>query len=147
MKFWEDEARVFDEMELSPANYRDWKNASRSFESIGAYHWLDVNMIGKGEPSRLEGAAVSADLFPTLRRSSTRWDGHSPPPTTSSGAPRTVILSYRLWQNDFAGDRRVVGQQLDLDNALVHRHRRHAAGLPVPGQRRRALDDDEVRRG
>ncbi len=106
----------FDGMELSPANYRDWKSASHSFESIGAYHGLTVNLVGKGEPSRLEGAAVSADLFPTLGvrpivgRTFTAADDRS-------GAPRTVILSYRLWQNDFAGDRRVIGQQLDLDNA------------------------------
>jgi predicted permease len=106
----------YDEMELAPANYRDWKSASRSFDSLGAYHYLDVNMVGKGEPVRLEGAAVSFDLFPTL--------GVRPilgrtfaPADDKNGAPRTVILSYRLWQNDFAGDRHIIGQHLDLDNA------------------------------
>ena len=33
-------------LELSPANYRDWTRASRSFERIGAYHPLAVNMLG-----------------------------------------------------------------------------------------------------
>lgn len=106
----------YDEMELAPANYRDWKSASRSFDSLGAYHWLDVNLIGKSEPVRLEGAAVSYDLFPTLGvrpilgRTFAADDD-------KSGAPRTVILSYRLWQNDFAGDRHILGQHLDLNNA------------------------------
>ena len=115
VKLWEVKPG-YDEMELAPANYRDWKSASRSFESIGAYHWLDVNMNGKGEPVRLEGAAVSSDLFPTLGvrpilgRTFTAADD-------KSGAPRTVILSYRLWQNDFAGDRTIIGQHLDLDSA------------------------------
>ena len=115
VKLWEVKPG-YDEMELAPGNYRDWRNASRSFESIGAYHWLDVNMNGEGEPVRLQGAAVSYDLFPTLRvhpllgRTFTSADD-------KSGAPRTVILSYRLWQNDFAGDRTIVGQQLDLDSA------------------------------
>ena len=37
------------------------------FESIGLYHSRAGNLVGAGEPLRVEGAAVSADLFPTLR--------------------------------------------------------------------------------
>jgi len=115
VKLWEVKPGYY-QMELSPANYRDWKTASRLFESVGAYHGFGANMIGKSEPVRLEGAAVSFDLFPTLGvrpilgRPFTAADD-------KAGAPRTVILSYRLWQNDFAGDRTIVGQHVDLDNA------------------------------
>jgi predicted permease len=115
VKLWETKAG-YSRMELSPANYRDWRRGSRSFERIGAYYELDANMLGKGEPFRIEGASVSADLFatlgirPVLGRSFVESDDRK-------GAPGTVILSYRMWQNDFGGDPGVLGQHIDLDNA------------------------------
>jgi putative ABC transport system permease protein len=101
-------------MELSPANYRDWKKAARSFESSGVYYTNAANMIGRGEPQRLIGAWISADLFPTLAvapligRTFTAADDRG-------GAPATMILSYRLWQTEFGGSRDILGQVVVLD--------------------------------
>src|SRR6516165_1728945 len=52
-------------MELSPANYRDFKDAATSFKSLAAYTDIDMNLVGQGEPLRVEGAIVTADLFST----------------------------------------------------------------------------------
>jgi putative ABC transport system permease protein len=114
VKIWE-RSPGYARMELSPANYRDWKQAATVFESMGMYHALAANMLGSGEPLRVEGAAVSADLFPTLGarplmgRLFTTTDD-------TDGAPATVLLSYRLWQTRFGGDPTIVGQQVRLDN-------------------------------
>jgi predicted permease len=102
-------------MELSPPNYRDWKAAARSFESMGAYTDYAMTMTGRGEPRRLPVAFVSAALLPTLRvapivgRSFSEDDDRA-------GAPGTVILSYRLWQTEFGGDPGVVGRSLTFDD-------------------------------
>jgi predicted permease len=103
-------------MELSPANYRDLKTAARSFESTGSYVSHDVTMTIAGEPLRLSGTSVSADLFPTLgvapllgRTFSSEDD--------QPGAPGTVILSYGFWQSRFAGDQNVLGRIVTFDNA------------------------------
>ena len=56
----------YSRMELSPPNYRDWKAAARSFESIGVYHGEIAHLIGRRRTAALRGAAVCADLFPTL---------------------------------------------------------------------------------
>ena len=53
-------------MELSPANYRDFKAAANSFASLAAYTDIDMNLVGQGEPLRIEGAIVTGDLFSTL---------------------------------------------------------------------------------
>ena len=104
----------YDYMEFSAPNYRDWKAAARSYESMGVYRSASVTMTGSGEPRRLLGSAVSADLFPTLRvapilgRPFTEADD-------KFDAPGTVILSYRLWQTEFGGDANVVGQMLTFD--------------------------------
>ena len=98
-------------MELSAPNYRDWKASTRSFESMGMYHFDEITLIGAGEPRRFDGTSVSADLFPTLAvapiigRTFTAEDDRP-------GAPGTIILSYRLWQTEFGGDPGIVGRQL-----------------------------------
>src|SRR5437899_2380617 len=65
VKIWE-KPPGYSRMELSPANYRDWKNASTVFEKVGSYYTIAANMVINGEPSRADGAGVSADLLPTL---------------------------------------------------------------------------------
>src|SRR4051812_19439624 len=113
VKMWE-RTPGYGHMELSAANYRDWKAGSTVFESLGLYHSAAGNLVSTGEPLRIEGAAVSFDLFPTLGvqpligRSFTAADDRD-------GAAGTLLLSYRLWQTQFAGDPAVVGRQLLLD--------------------------------
>ena len=45
--------RGYSRMELSPSNYRDWTQASTSFERIGAFTDVSVNLVGTGDPERL----------------------------------------------------------------------------------------------
>ena len=101
-------------LSLSPPNYRDWKAGATSFESMGTYERFNVTMTGVGDAQVLATAFVSADLFPTL--------GVTPaigrtfaPEEDREGAPRTVILSHRLWQSDFGADAAVVGRTVTLD--------------------------------
>ena len=114
VKLWERTAG-YGHMELSAANYRDWKQGSTVFESLGLYHSAAGNLVGASEPLRLEGAAVSADLFPTLGvqpmigRSFAAEDDRD-------GAPGTLVLSYRLWRSQFGGDPGAVGRQVLMDS-------------------------------
>lgn len=114
VKVWE-RTPGYRRLELSPANYRDCKAAATVFDSIGTYHSAAANLVGAGEPQRVEGAAVSYDLFPTLgvrpligRMFSAADD--------REGAPGTALLSYRLWQTQFGGDAGIVGHQVLLDD-------------------------------
>ena len=110
VKLWE-RTPAYGQLELSPANYRDWTRNNTSFESIGAYHGVAMNVIAKSEPMRLEGIAASFDLFPTLGvqpligRLFTEAEDRA-------GAAGTVLLSYRLWQSEFGGDPAILGQSL-----------------------------------
>src|SRR5215204_3383349 len=104
----------YSRFELSPANFRDWKAASTVFERLGMYHLISANMLGADEPMRVDGAAVSADLLPTLGVQPligrTFVDQDDRPE-----AGGTAILSYRLWRTRFGGDQGVIGRQLSLD--------------------------------
>ncbi|HJR43312.1 MAG TPA: ABC transporter permease [Gemmatimonadaceae bacterium] len=100
---------------VSPANWRDWRSMSRSFSSLAAYNNVSVNLAGHGEPVRVEGAAVTADLLPSL--------GVQPllgrffaPEEDRPGAAGAALLSYRLWQRNFGGDPTVLGRKILLDD-------------------------------
>jgi predicted permease len=114
VKLWET-TPGYSRMELSPANYRDWKRMSHSFEGMGAFHSVSVNLVGQGDPQRLEGSTVTAGLFPLL--------GARPllgrlfaAAEDRQGAAGTVLLSYGTWQAVFGGDPAVVGRSITLDN-------------------------------
>jgi len=113
VRLWE-RVPSYGHMELSAANYRDWKAGSTVFESIGLYHAAAGNLVGASEPLRIEGAAVSADLFPTLRVQPLIGRAFTPD-DDRDGAAGTILLSYRLWQTQFGGDAAVLGRQLLLD--------------------------------
>ena len=105
----------YSRMELSPPNIRDWKQAATSFESIGIYRNYGANMVGAGEPERVSGASISADLFPTLGARAalgrTFAGGED-----SERAARTVILSDGLWRTAFGRDPNVLGRKVVLDD-------------------------------
>jgi predicted permease len=115
VKLWENHtSRGYPKVDVSPANFHDWQQMSTSFEAIAAFSDRPVNMTGSGEPERVVGAAITHELFPILRispifgRSFTAADD-------KEGAPKTVMISYSLWQDRFGGDPAIAGKSLDLD--------------------------------
>ena len=115
---WVSEQRPgFPRMELAPANYRDLKRMATSFDALGAYRGLSVNLVGARQPLRLQGAAMTADVLaalavrPMIGRPLTATDD-------VDGAPATALVSYALWQQEFGGDPSIVGRPVRLDGEV-----------------------------
>src|SRR3982751_3784180 len=47
-------------------NFQDWKAQNKSFESVGAARNAPMTLTGAGDPERLQGQLLSADLLPLL---------------------------------------------------------------------------------
>ena len=115
VKVWE-KTPGYSRMELSAPNYRDWKAAAKSFESMGVYFDRPVTLVTSGEPKRIAGTSVSADVLQTLGvaplfgRSFSLDDDRA-------GAPATILLSYTLWQSEFSADPNVLGRNLVIDGS------------------------------
>ena len=111
---WETEPH-YSRMEMSPPNYRDWKAQSKSFEAFGAYSSLSVNLAGEGEPERMAGEVMTAEVLPMLGVKPVlgRWFSAE---DDRYDAPGTVILSYPLWQARFGGNAAVLGKKVLLDD-------------------------------
>jgi putative ABC transport system permease protein len=102
-------------MELSPANYTEWKAAATSFERLGAHTSVSANLVGAGEPERLDGTAVTVDVLPTLG-ARPALGRHFAEGEDRVGAPAAVILSDRLWRAAFGADPAIVGRKILLDD-------------------------------
>jgi predicted permease len=99
---------------LSPANFLDWQEQSRSFEAMAIYRGGRPTLTGHGEPAAvvaLRASAAFASIFgikPILGRGFSAeedWEGKPP----------TVILSESFWRSRFGADRSIVGRTIHLN--------------------------------
>jgi predicted permease len=74
----------------------------------------EFNLTGLGEPVRLAGTFVSAELFSVLgarpERGRTFYPGED-----AAEQDNYVILSHALWQQRFLGDPAIVGRSIELE--------------------------------
>lgn len=95
--------------------YRELADRNRSFESIAVANPWQPTLTGADQPERIDGQRVSAGyfqslgIFPALGRDFQAADDVLHGPTVA-------IISNRLWQRYFSGDRNIIGQQLRLDD-------------------------------
>ena len=99
--------------QLSPANYRDFKSMSTSFQDMGAFTGGTVNLVGGGEPRRLDTAQVTAEVLPVVGVSPILGRVFDRGIADVSG----IVISYGLWQSQFGVRADVVGQKVNLDGA------------------------------
>ncbi len=87
---------------------------SRTMEVAGYVEGYQFNLTGLGEPFRLNGTLVSADLFSVLGAGAalgrTFHDGED-----LVGQNSFVILSQSLWQQRFASDAAIIGRWITLE--------------------------------
>jgi putative ABC transport system permease protein len=108
----------FDQFWISPPEYLELKERSRSFQAVGAYSTAEYN-LGTGErPRRIRAARVTSNFFDAL--------GVSPllgrtirPEETLPGAAPVAVLSHGLWRSVFAGNPSLVGETIDMDGRKV----------------------------
>jgi predicted permease len=84
-----------------------------SMDVASYYEGHEFNLTGYGEPIRLTGTLVSAELFSVLgaRAELGRTFNHG---EDLAGQDNYVILSHTLWQQRFGGDKAIVGRSIEL---------------------------------
>jgi putative ABC transport system permease protein len=108
-------AQQFNVNSVSPADYRDWRAQTHSFEDMAAWRWAQFNVTGeRGElPELVSAGGGSLNLFPvlgvpavigrTFTESEDRPDGNA------------VMLTWNFFERRFFGDPSIVGRQIHLD--------------------------------
>jgi predicted permease len=111
---WENATHVgFPKNTPSPPNFLDWQRQNTVFTGMAAMAERSFNLTGVGQPERLDGRRVSANLFellgvpPLLGRIFAPDDDHS--------GSHVVLLGYSLWQRRFGSDSGIIGQSITLN--------------------------------
>ncbi|HEV7508313.1 MAG TPA: ABC transporter permease [Thermoanaerobaculia bacterium] len=98
--------------EVSVANFLDWRRESHSFEQLGAFGPLSINLTGGDSPERIEAAQITPAALTTLGTQPLL--GRLFLPDEEKSNSRVTILSYGLWKSHFGGDRNAVGKVVRL---------------------------------
>jgi putative ABC transport system permease protein len=103
----------------SPADFRDWRENSRTFQSIAAYAPTDgFKMTGVERPEIFASSRISSNFLEVFGARPLLGRGFLPEDEQAAW-PRAILLSYGLWQRRFGGDPGVVGQTLGNTGVTV----------------------------
>ena len=99
---------------FSTGQYLDIRADNQVFADVAATIGASFNLTGRGAPERIDGARVSASLFPIFGAKAAAGrvftaDEDAP------GKPPVVILSNGFWKRRFGSDPSVVGRTLTLN--------------------------------
>jgi putative ABC transport system permease protein len=99
---------------LAPANFRDLRAEIRNLDSFASYQEWPASLAGPNGAEEYAGVRVSEDFFTTLEAEPLLGRGFLAE-EYRPGENHVALLSYGLWQREFAGDPQVVNKTLRLD--------------------------------
>ncbi|HEY0006258.1 MAG TPA: ABC transporter permease [Pyrinomonadaceae bacterium] len=99
---------------VSAAGYAYYRDHAQSFSDVAALSGWNVNLTGEGEPERLQGMSVSANLFPMLGAEAARGRVFRQE-ENQVGNNHVVVLSDAFWHRRFGGDPHMVGKSITLN--------------------------------
>jgi len=100
---------------VSPANFLDWRTRSQAFQGMSAYGFGRYTLTGTGHPEAVRMVAATSGFFSILRAQPLLGRAFLEE-EDSAGRDHEVILSYKFWRSQFAGDRNVIGNTIALNN-------------------------------
>ena len=104
----------YDKTWVSDDEVVDYQTRTTSLQDVAAWSVGQVNLNGDGEPARVGGAAVTANIFAVLGVAPLMGRTFNPDEVTDNG-DLAVILSYGLWQGRYAGDPAILGRSILLN--------------------------------
>jgi len=86
---------------------------THGFSSAGGYTQTSYELSGLGDPAQINGARMTATMFPMLGVSPLM--GRAFTEQEDETRQQVAVLSYQMWRSRFHGDARILGQTLQLD--------------------------------
>jgi putative ABC transport system permease protein len=108
------EDTFFDRINVTGADFREWREQSTTVKAWAMYQWWDANLSGVDTPEQVPGFFVSPGFFALL----------SAPPTMGRefleneavpGQHHRAVIGHGLWMRRFASDPDIVGKSIRLD--------------------------------
>lgn len=99
---------------VSAANYLDWERQNHVFDHSAILTYHGFTLTGGARPEQVDACAVSAGFFATLGVRPMLGRALSPD-EDQPGRSHVVVLSHRLWQEQFGAKPDIVGHNINLD--------------------------------
>lgn len=113
----ENPTRGFTNMGVPMPDFAEWRRQQSVFAHFAGFYQGTVNLTGQdGRPERYSGAFTTGELFAVAGVSPLHGRVFTPE-EEGPGAPRVLILGYRVWQDRFEGDPGVIGRQVRANGA------------------------------
>lgn len=102
---------------VSYLNLKDWQAQNQVFEHLAGLRAESFSLTDRQEPERVSVLRASVNILallgvkPLLGRDFLPEEGQP-------GKENVVLINYNLWQQRYAGDPQLVGQQLTLDGKV-----------------------------
>jgi putative ABC transport system permease protein len=105
----------FDQFWVSPPEFLELQERTRSFSAIGAFSVGQANLTAPERPRRVTATRVSADLDDALGVSPLlgRWFDSE---ETRPNGPPAVVLTYELWRSAYGANPNLVGQSVEVNS-------------------------------
>ncbi|HXU39699.1 MAG TPA: ABC transporter permease [Blastocatellia bacterium] len=101
-------------IQVTPANFVDWRNQNNVFEHLAAILTRTSNLAVADESERINLAMTSANFFDVFGLQPERGRLFNPE-DEQAGHPVIVVISHGLWQRSFGGEADIVGKAITLD--------------------------------
>jgi len=98
----------------SGPDYLDWRDRSRTFESLAVLNPMSANLTGDGDPERVSLDQVSFNMLELLEVAPVHGRAFRPE-DASTGAPAVAILGDGLWRRRFGADLDLLGEPILID--------------------------------
>ncbi len=120
---------------LSPVNFVDYRSMSDIFADAAAWWVPKINLTNdeNGEAVRVDAVETTANLFSVLGLHPMLGSGFTMD-SALRGKNGEAVISHRLWQSRFSGDRGIVGRPVRMNGELYTIVGVMPAGFEFPGK-------------
>jgi putative ABC transport system permease protein len=101
-------------VQVTPANFLDWRAQNSSFEHLAAIFTRPANLALSDQAERIDIAVTSANFFSVFGAEALHGRLFIPD-DEQAGHPAVAIVSHNLWQRRFGSDPQLVGKTITLD--------------------------------
>ena len=117
----------FDRINVTGADFREWRDQARTVKSWAMYQWWDANLSGVDIPEQVPGFFVSPGYF-ALLSSAPVMGREFLESEAVPGQHHRAVIGHGLWIRRFAADPNIVGKTIRLDGEPYE-----VVGVAAPG--------------
>ena len=96
---------------------REWRERAQAFDGVAGFRYEQLTLLQRGEPTDLQGAVVSPELFSVLNVRA-ELGATFDPELARAQHGKVILLSHKIWRQRFGGDPAVAGQTVNLGGEI-----------------------------